>query len=128
MADPNPRELAALLRSGLLWRKPRLPRETREQIAAALEKGADAIDALEKLQRDFIVTGATLHHTMRHGGEPRLCERFACERWTAVAKGLYGDQPNPLYAEWPALGSNQCGIVYQTRLNRLGYGQAGHGK
>ena len=107
-ADPNPRELAALLRERDEDAEHLcMAFNFADEIAAALEKGADAIDALGKLQREFIVTGATLHHTMRHGGEPRLCERFACERWTAVAKELYGDQPNPLYAEWPALGSNQ---------------------
>ena len=52
-ADPNPRELAAQLRECVRL-TPSLgsvlvPHEDAEQIAAALEKGADAIDALEKI-------------------------------------------------------------------------------
>ena len=52
MADPNPRELAAAIRYRYEWDKPSIvltPTEA-ELVVAALEKGADAIDALEAIE------------------------------------------------------------------------------
>lgn len=41
---------------------------------------------LAELEEGLKITGATLHHALRHEGDPRICKRYACESWLILVK------------------------------------------
>ena len=122
MADPNPRELAAMLRrlptSSKMWTQDGelefvdLARIDADLIAAALEKGADAIDALEKEAKvtdwmyDIIAAADVMVDYARDPGCPQEVVGEAIQNYimTRNRHARPGSGHAPLLT---ALGSNQ---------------------
>ena len=100
MADPNPRELAAQLRERVRreWNEvsSALLHSEANEVAAALEKGADAIDALEDM---------TWQHAYRtDDGMKLLTGGLSSNEYAFDVLGW--DDPHDITAELAALGSN----------------------